>query len=451
MSINTYIPSSSGVLDVGQWKNKARALCLILSTFPLAATAGWEVQWIDAFDGEGVNWSNWTAQTQANYNNEVQCYTDDDYSVNRNYDVSGGTLKIIARKQPNNCSTLGGQFKSWTSGRLNSKDKQEFLYGRVETRLRFHNLESGTWPAFWALENRIREQPIKGDNDNVNWPNPGAGEIDIWEWHGDKGDRYITAFHNVEGCGDVEYYQYPNGAQDVLDWHRYSMEWTEQKIDFYVDDHLVVSRDISNCSQYHEPMFLLVNLALGGMLGGSIDPSLELATLEVDYIAHCQPNSESTSLYCDEDAPRNGDTDSGTPGSELQLTLHQNGLETYHIKPNLGKALIQSHFDIADEEIDNYSLYWRADQIPNPIYKGTDLEFDPSGLAADEYLVELTLKHIDSNISDITQRVNFTVQANDLSSETDSNEGSSGGAVGVVAWWSLILLVAVRRKNKKIN
>ncbi len=47
----------------------------------------------------GLNWSNWNAQIQAAYSNEIQCYTEDDSPANKNYDVSGGTLKIIARRQ----------------------------------------------------------------------------------------------------------------------------------------------------------------------------------------------------------------------------------------------------------------------------------------------------------------------------------------------------------------
>ncbi|GMQ48417.1 hypothetical protein VB10N_34160 [Vibrio sp. 10N] len=268
------------------------------------AIAGWEVHWIDTFEGEAVNWDNWTAQTQANYNNEVQCYTDDDSSEMRNYDVSDGTLKIIARKHTNQCVTLGGQTKTWTSGRLNSKDKREFLYGRIEARIRFHDLEAGTWPAFWMLENRIAEQPIKGDNDSVGWPNAGASEIDVWEWFSNQPQSYITNFFNTAGCGAEYRYPYPNGAQDVLDWHRYAIEWDQDSITFFVDEQEVIRHDVSQCPRYKEPMFVLLNVAMGGMLGGQIDPDLQRATMEVDYIAHCQPAQSNSIDRCDENTPR---------------------------------------------------------------------------------------------------------------------------------------------------
>lgn len=277
---------------------------VLLSAFSInPAIAGWEVTWIDKFDGTGVNWNNWTAQIQANYNNEVQCYTDDESSANRNFEVSDGTLKIISRRQNINCPGLGGQSRPWTSGRLNSKDKAEFLYGRIEARIRFLELRGGTWPAFWMLENRIAEDPFKGDNDNVNWPNPGAGEIDVWEWYGNNGDRYITNFFNTQGCGSEVRVSYPGGAPDVMSFRTYAMEWTADEILFFMDDQVVAQQDVSNCSQYEEPMFFLLNVAMGGTLGGTIDPQLNSATMEVDYVAHCIKSSDNDFQRCNESTP----------------------------------------------------------------------------------------------------------------------------------------------------
>lgn len=274
---------------------------MILITEPLKA--GWETQWIDTFNGTGVNWNNWTAQTAANYNAEVQCYTDDESSADKNFDVSNGTLKIIARRQAISCPGLGGRQKSWTSGRINSKDKSEFLYGRIEARIKFNDLRGGTWPAFWMLENRIFEQPIANDNDFVNWPNPGAGEIDVWEWFSNDPNRYITNFFNTSVCGSEYRYSYPGGASDVQQWHKYAIEWNPDSITFYVDDTLVRAHNITNCAQYKEPMFVLLNVAIGGTLGGNIDATLDTATMEVDYIAHCSATNSNNATYCDESTP----------------------------------------------------------------------------------------------------------------------------------------------------
>jgi len=287
------------------------------------AMAGWQLNWIDNFDGSRVNKDNWTAQIQANYNNEVQCYTDDDTSAKKNYDVSDGTLKIISRRENNNCAGLGGAFKTWTSGRLNSKDKKEFLYGRIEARLKFNNVKSGTWPAFWMLENRINEHPIAGDNDTVPWPNPGAGEIDVWEWYAGQPHTYITNFFNTGGCGSEVRYNYPNGSSDVLQWHTYAMEWTPNSIQFFIDDLMVSSQNVSGCAQYKEPMFVLLNVAMGGNLGGAIDSTLDSATLEVDYVAHCTESNANSLTRC----VQSDDTGSGVVVAD-DIAIFENSLAT---------------------------------------------------------------------------------------------------------------------------
>lgn len=284
-------------------------LALVLGLTILPARAGWEVTWIERFDGDSLNHDNWTPQIQAAYNNEIQCYTDDESSANRNYEVSDGTLKITARRQQIDCPGQNGRSRPWTSGRLNSKDKAEFLFGRVEAKIKFSELRGGTWPAFWMLGNRIAEDPFKGDNDTVNWPNPGAEEIDIWEWYSNNGSRYITNMFNTSNCGREQRYSYPGGAPDVKSFHVYSIEWTADSLAFFINDEMVIEHDFSNCPQYEEPMFVLLNVAMGGTLGGTIDPTLNSATMEVDYVAHCVSSTSNNNQRCNESTPQASDDD----------------------------------------------------------------------------------------------------------------------------------------------
>ena len=297
-------------------KNTMMTGILIVSCMPLGF-AGWEVTWIDKFDGTTINQDNWTPQIQANYNNEVQCYTDDETSSQPNFKTFDGSLEIISHRQNINCPGLGGENKSWTSGRLNSKDKAEFLYGRIEARIRFSDLRGGTWPAFWMLENRISEDPFKGDNDTVNWPNPGAGEIDVWEWFSNDGDKYITNFFNTGNCGSEVRVNYPGGAPDVLSFHTYAIEWTADNIKFFFNDKIVAEQNLSNCAQYEEPMFILLNVAMGGNLGGAIDPSLNSATMEVDYVAHCMKSDLNEFQQCNESTPLIIDEDNDGVSTQL--------------------------------------------------------------------------------------------------------------------------------------
>ena len=131
-----------------------------------------ELVWSDEFDVDSsfgipaVSSDKWNIETEAPnngswYNGELQYYTDKQDNIK----VEDGLLKITAKYE----SFLG---KNYTSARINTQDKFEFTYGRVEMKAKLPNWE-GMWPAFWMLGANI---------DEVSWPN--CGELDILE-HGD--------------------------------------------------------------------------------------------------------------------------------------------------------------------------------------------------------------------------------------------------------------------------
>jgi beta-glucanase (GH16 family) len=446
------------------------SLLSLLITTP--TMAGWEVSYIDTFSGDSVNWQNWTAQIDANFNNEVQCYTDDDSSINKNFDVSDGTLKIIARKQQTNCAGLNNQSRDWTSGRINGKDKREFLYGRIESRIRFHNLEGGTWPAFWMLENRIAESPRKNDDDFVNWPNPGAGEIDVWEWFANSPSTYITNFFNTGGgsCGNEVRFAYPNGANDVLDWHDYAIEWDENNISFYMDDTLVTSHNVSNCPQYKEPMFVLLNVAMGGNLGGAIDPSLSKVTMEVDYLAHCTSTNQNNATRCNESTPavyadddndgieNNLDNCPNTPSGEI---VDENGCveDIVNLAPVVSLVMTQANVTVSsiditgglveisanatDENTDDILSYiWLiSGNIPSPTIDGGMVSFDPSSMSGgSSHKIDLTVNDNGSLILSASDSIEFTVNESQIDANEDISTNSSGGAFSYVMLLFFILL-----------
>jgi beta-glucanase (GH16 family) len=463
--------------------NQKMKLLLCLSSMVITAPvfAGWEVDFIDKFSGTGVNWNNWNAQIDANFNNEVQCYTDDDSSTNKNFDVSNGTLKIIARKQKVNCAGLNNQLKNWTSGRLNGKDKQEFLYGRIEARIRFHNLEGGTWPAFWMLENRIAESPRKNDDDFSHWPNPGAGEIDVWEWFSNSPSTYITNFFNAGGgnCGNEIRFNYPKGASDVLSWHDYAIEWDDNNIAFYMDDTLVTSHNIANCPQYKEPMFVLLNVAMGGNLGGNINSNLTKATMEIDYLAHCTATNQNNANRCNESTPLvYTDDDNDGISNDIDLcpntasgdTVDVNGclLNVDNIAPEVSLSMRQnnivvSSIDISDglveiiangtdenpSDILGYS-WIIAGAIPSPAIMGEAISFDPASM------VEGSVHNVDVTVSDNGEPVlststslQFRVKDSQVSpiagaTDNESNSKSSGGTFNYLL---LLMLVLFRQKH----
>ena len=452
---------------------KSRILLIFLfSLLTTTANAGWEVNYIDTFSGDSVNWQNWTAQIDANFNNEVQCYTDDDSSVNKNFDVSDGTLKIIARKQQVSCAGLNNQPRTWTSGRINGKDKREFLYGRIESRIRFHNLEGGTWPAFWMLENRIAESPRKNDDDFSNWPNAGAGEIDVWEWFANSPSTYITNFFNAGGgsCGNEVRFTYPNGANDVLSWHDYAIEWDEDNISFYMDDTLVTSHNVSNCPQYKEPMFVLLNVAMGGNLGGTIDSNLNKVTMEVDYLAHCTSTNQNNANRCNESTPAvyAGDDNDGIennldncPNTPSGETVDENGcvVDAVNLAPEVSLSVTQNNVVVSSIDInaglveisanatdentdDNLSYIWlMSGAIPLPTIDGGVVRFDPSSMSGgSSHKVDLTVNDNGNPILSASSSIQFTVNEVQIDpGGVESNKGS-GGSFSYLMLLMLILL-----------
>ncbi|MES2798342.1 MAG: glycoside hydrolase family 16 protein, partial [Bacteroidota bacterium] len=102
--------------------------------------------WQDEFDGNALNATNWNISTGngcpslCGYgNNELQSYEA------ANLTVSNGTLKILAKQE-----NIGGA--NYSSGKITSKDKAKFTYGRYEARIKLPKGD-GLWPAFWMLSN----------------------------------------------------------------------------------------------------------------------------------------------------------------------------------------------------------------------------------------------------------------------------------------------------------
>ncbi len=210
------------------------------------------------------------------YNNELQHYTD---RADNSF-VSDGTLKIVALKEQ---YTTNSSTKSYTSARLNSKFV--FTYGRVEFRAKLP-IEAGTWPAFWTLGANINETGnYFGDQyGSVGWP--ACGEIDIMEQNGWNKNSVIAHFH----WGDMNTGEYMNsgGTTTISDvssaFHIYSMEWNSSSIKVFVDNELVYQLSNSFNKPYNDLHYLLMNLAIGGTLGGDVPESFTEDILEIDYV-----------------------------------------------------------------------------------------------------------------------------------------------------------------------
>ena len=198
-------------------------------------------------------------------NGESQYYTD----RTDNTFIENGILNIVAKREP----FANSQF---TSGRIKTQDKFEFTYGKVEIRAKLPS-GGGTWPALWML----------GANfDVVSWP--ACGEIDIMEHVGNDQDRVSSALHSPSSFGGTFNTQslVVNGVSE--DYHLYEVEWTEESIRFSVDGNNFYTYNPDNKNPetwpFNKDFFLIFNVAMGGGLGGDIDPQFNESVMQVDYV-----------------------------------------------------------------------------------------------------------------------------------------------------------------------
>ena len=210
------------------------------------------------------------------HNDELQHYTDRP----ENSFVSNGTLKIKALKEQ---FTYGASTKAYTSARLNSKFA--FTFGRVEVRAKLPS-PAGTWPAIWTLGANCNETGSFFEEEYGSGSWPGCGEIDIMEQTGWDKNTTISHFH----WGDQNTGEYKNegGTTSVSnsseEFHVYSMEWSGSSIKTFVDDKLVYELPNSPEKPYDHPHYLLLNIAMGGNLGGDVPADFTEGTFEIDYV-----------------------------------------------------------------------------------------------------------------------------------------------------------------------
>lgn len=203
-------------------------------------------------------------------NNEAQFYTKD----LKNARVENGNLIIEAVKD-----SMGS--KAYTSARLVTKTKGDWLYGRVEVRAKLPK-GKGTWPAIWMLST---------DWSYGGWPE--SGEIDIMEHVGHDPGVIHGTLHS-DKYNHVKHTQ-QEGKVTIADcqenFHVYSIDWNKDKIDFFVDDKIYHSVTRNPQDDFHGWPFdkrfhLILNIAVGGNWGGQqgIDDSIWPQRMEIDYV-----------------------------------------------------------------------------------------------------------------------------------------------------------------------
>jgi beta-glucanase (GH16 family) len=258
---------------------------------------GWDLVWSDEFDApagsvpDPQSWTHEIGDTTPDGkngwgNDELQYYTDDPANAATDGD---GNLVITLREADGSQECYYGPCQ-FTSARLLTQHKEEFAYGRVESRLKGPDGGAGLWPAFWTLGTDITYNP---------WP--GSGEIDIMEYVSRLPEEIFGTVHGpgYSGGGSIgnvydfgmPVWEAPLAGTDDLSndgYHTFTVEWEPDLITWYVDDvqyHQVTPDDVPGPWVFDKPHFLLLNFAIGGNFGGRPDPNNDYPQeYLVDYV-----------------------------------------------------------------------------------------------------------------------------------------------------------------------
>ena len=248
----------------------------------------WELVWSDEFDGDELDATKWSPNIwpPRKVNDEDQAYTDRE----KNLRVDNGVLIIEAHKEDYDDA-------SYTSGRIHTEGKGDFLYGRFEVRAKLPR-GKGSWAAIWMLPSDPYKysttcepgEDWQGSSTCDAWPN--SGEIDIMEHVGYQMGHVHGTVHN-EAYYWLKWEQ--RKGRILLDdvdeeFHVYALEWTPERIDIFVDDthyFTYVNEGTGwNAWPYDHPYNLILNVAVGGAwgrAGGGIDDSIFPQRMLVDY------------------------------------------------------------------------------------------------------------------------------------------------------------------------
>ena len=290
---NFAIPATGGWQN---WTTVTRTVTLNAGTYNLgvfAQTAGWNFNWIEvvAAGGPGLVWSDefnsintatWTHETGGHGwgNNEREYYTAGQNAFIQ-FDAQAGSNVLVLearRDNPANYNCWYGRCE-YTSSRMNSAGKRTFQYGRIEARLKLPQTQ-GIWPAFWMLGHDIG---------SVGWP--ACGELDIMEHVGFEPSITHGAMHGPNYSGNTPFAgTHFLNEQVNVNYHVYAMEWNSNSVSWFVDGvrfYTVSRAQVQGYGNwvFDKPMFLLLNVAVGGNWpgspnGGSVFPQ----RMYVDYV-----------------------------------------------------------------------------------------------------------------------------------------------------------------------
>lgn len=252
---------------------------------------GYNLLWHDEFSGKELNEDNWTREPREPgwTNEELQEYTLSDDNIF----LRDGKLVLKAIKTTDE---KGRDY--YTSGKVNSQNKRDFMYGKVVVSAKVPEGQ-GLWPAIWMMPT---DESYYGQ-----WPK--CGEIDIMEVLGSQTDIAYTTIHYGEPHAEQQGFLQLDNGSFADDFHEYSVEWEPGEIRYYVDDELTLTvndwftavegeDDKPYPAPFDQTFFVQMNLAVGGVWPGDPDETTDFDKAEflIDYVRVYQKDEYDTNV-----------------------------------------------------------------------------------------------------------------------------------------------------------
>lgn len=241
-----------------------------------------ELVWSDEFNGDKVDENKWTiidgmVNHGAIYNRGAVSIKKDNgnsyLAINtKNYN---STEELIAAVGVDNYlgQTINKQKVTWSSGRIESKNKYSFQFGRMAVRAKVNDSQ-GIWPAIWMLSQ----------------DETGHDEIDVLEYLGqDPWSAWTTNHFGIlgknKGSNGISNSNYEAWSQD---FHVFEVEWDPQIIKWYIDGKEVfqstAGRDDGRDGMHNRPMFPILETQVGDGWVGDVDYNKQNTKQDSDYL-----------------------------------------------------------------------------------------------------------------------------------------------------------------------
>ena len=227
----------------------------------------------ESFDGDTLNTSIWnTCHWWADHGCTIASNDELEWYLPEQVSVSDGTLRLTADRGRTRGSD--GKDYEYRSGMVttgptssDSEAKVSWTYGTVEARLRVP-AGRGLWPALWML-------PASGES---------RPEIDIMEVIGQDPGQSIMHFHPSDRSEESPSKRYRLPGESLAEgWHTLRLDWLPERLTFFVDGEEVWR--VTGDQVPDEPMYLVINLAVGGVYPGPPDETTRFpATFEIDRV-----------------------------------------------------------------------------------------------------------------------------------------------------------------------